>query len=126
MILQSLNELYDRLKDQPEYQVAPRGYSLQKIAFKVVLTLKGELFDIQDTRHHEGKKRIPRQVIVPGGAKPSGSGINPCFLWDNSGYMLGFKPDDENPERTLKSFEAFRQLSALSASVSRPHHGGAD
>ena len=36
------------------------------------------------------------------------SGLNPCFLWDNSGYMLGFKPDDPKPERTLMTFEAFR------------------
>ncbi|HRP63851.1 MAG TPA: type I-C CRISPR-associated protein Cas8c/Csd1, partial [Phycisphaerales bacterium] len=42
-------------------------------------------------------------------SKPSGSGINPCFLWDNAAYMLGFKPDDPKPERTIESFEAFRE-----------------
>jgi len=44
-----------------------------------------------------------------GSPKPSGSGINPCFLWDNSIYMLGYDPKDKNPDRTQKCFEAFRQ-----------------
>ena len=104
MILQSLHALYDRIKDDPEYDVAPPGYSLQKIAFKVVLRSDGTLFAIEDARI-EGR---PRQVRVLGGTKPSGSGINPCFLWDNSGYMLGFTPQDPNPERTRNAFEAFR------------------
>ena len=45
---------------------------------------------------------------VPGQAKPSGSGINPCFLWDNASYMLGFTLKGKKPERTRESFEAFR------------------
>jgi len=105
MILQSLHALYDRLKDDPAYEIAPPGYSLQKIAFTIVLRPDGSLFEIEDSRI-EGR---PRQVRVPGSNKPPGSGINPCFLWDNSGYMLGYKPDDPKPERTKKTFEAFRE-----------------
>lgn len=104
MILQALHALYDRLKDDPAYEVAPPGYSIQKISFKVVLHPDGRLFEIQRTLH-EGR---PKQVRVPGAAKSPGSGLNPCFLWDNTGYLLGFKPDDENPERTQKAFDAFR------------------
>ena len=48
MILQSLYELYDRLKDDPDYRIARPGYSVQKITFKVVLRPDGSLFDIQD------------------------------------------------------------------------------
>lgn len=104
MILQALHALYDRLKDDPAYEVAPPGYSIQKISFKVVLHPDGRLFDIQGTLHN-GR---PKQVRVPGVAKSSGSGLNPCFLWDNTGYLLGFKPGDENPGRTQKAFEALR------------------
>jgi len=50
MILQSLHDLYARLKDDPDYQIAPPGYSLQKISFKVVLRPDGELFNIEDVR----------------------------------------------------------------------------
>jgi CRISPR-associated protein Csd1 len=48
-------------------------------------------------------------LIVPGNAKPSGSGINPGFLWDNPAYLLGYKADDKKPKRTLESFEALRK-----------------
>ncbi|HDR14935.1 MAG TPA: type I-C CRISPR-associated protein Cas8c/Csd1 [Desulfobacteraceae bacterium] len=105
MILQALYALYGRLKDDPAYEIAPPGYSLQKITFKVVLRPDGTLLDIQDVRI-QGR---PRPVQVLGSAKPSGIGLNPCFLWDNTGYMLGFKPDDEDPERSRLSFEAFRK-----------------
>ena len=109
MILQSLHSLYHRLKDDPKYEIAPPGYSLQKIAFKIILRPHGELFDIQDARIQTGTKLQARQLRVPGTGKPSGSGLNPCFLWDNTGYMLGFKPEDSKPERTAESFNAFRQ-----------------
>ena len=110
MILQSLYELYGRLKNEPEYQIIEPGYSIQKVSFKVVIKPNGELFDIQDIRQIEGKKKISVQKKMLGNGKPPGSGINPCFLWDNSTYMLGYKKDDQKPERTYKSFEAFRDL----------------
>jgi CRISPR-associated protein Csd1 len=108
MILQSLHALYDRLKDDPDYRIAPPGYSLQKISFKVVLRLDGSLFDIQDARIPSNGHLRAQQLIVPGDTKPSGAGINPGVLWDTTSYMLGFKPDDDNPERTAQAFAAFR------------------
>lgn len=109
MLLQSLYELYDRLKGDEDYRIAPLGYSLQKVAFRVVLSPDGRLHEIQDLRVVEGKRLRPRQMLVPGGAKPSGSGLNPCFLWDNSAYMLGFKPEDDDPDRTRRCCGAFRE-----------------
>lgn len=116
MILQSLYELYDRLSYDPDYDIAPPGYSLQKIAFRVVLKPDGTLHDIEDARLQIEKKKVPRQIQVPGTTKPSGSGFNPCFLWDNTGYMLGYKPQDNDPRRTQRSFQSFRKkhLSLLS------------
>lgn len=121
MILGSLDALYSRLSADAEYNLAPRGYSQQKISFKVVLTPQGDLFEIQDAREPvEGVMR-PRQVLVPGAAKPPGSGLNPRFLWDNSGYMLGYKPADENRKRTRDAFSAFRKKHlALEAEIGAP------
>jgi len=96
MILQSLHALYDRLVEDPAYKVAPSGYSLQKISFEIVLALDGALIQIDDVRDHSGKKPIPIQRLVPGQSKSSGSGLNPCFLWDNAAYLLGYKSDDPN------------------------------
>lgn len=117
MILQSLHALYARLKDDPDYEVAPPGYSLQKISFKVVLHPDGRLFEIQSNLQ-DGRAR---QVRVLGSAKPPGSGINPCFLWDNTGYLLGFKPEDDKPERTRDAFEAFRKKHlSLESAIASP------
>ena len=109
MILHSLDTLYDRLRNDPIYRVAPSGYSIQKVSFRVVLTPTGGLVAIQDAREPSSGTLRPKQILVPGHAKSTGSGLNPCLLWDNSGYMLGYKADDKNPQRTRKSFSKFRK-----------------
>lgn len=108
MILQELDTLYDRLIADPDYKIFPPGFSLQKITFKVVLRPDGSCLSIEDIRPNDKGKRRPQQVRVLGNNKPSGSDLNPCFLWDNSAYLLGFKADDPKPERTRQAFEAFR------------------
>lgn len=108
MLLKELDGLYDRLRADPEYRIAPPGFSLQKISFKVILKPDGELFAIQDARHLSGTKMVPKQMLVPGNSKSTGSGLNPCYFWDNAKYMLGFT-SGEDVERTAKSFEAFRK-----------------
>lgn len=109
MILESLYELYSRLEKEPEYEVAPFGFSLQQITFRVVIRQQGDLCAIEDLRARERERLRPQLRQVPGATKSPGSGMNPGFLWDNTGYMLGFKPKDENPNRTRKTFEAFRE-----------------
>lgn len=110
MILQRLVEYYDRLAADPATAdaMAKPGYSLQKISFCVVLEPDGTLQQFQSLLYTEGKRQLPEMHLVPGQSKPPGSGINPCFLWDNAAYMLGYKADDPNPQRTRESFEAFR------------------
>ena len=117
MILQSLTSLYDRLAEDPANGLPMTGYSLQKISFCTVLSREGELIAFEPRQQEiitigsNGKeKKTPRalDLLVLGQAKPSGQGINPCLLWDNAAYALGFKSDDEKPERTLLCYEAFR------------------
>ena len=113
MILQSLDKLYDRIKNEPEYNVSEPGYSLQKIAFAVVLNPDGSLFQIEDIRTLNGKKMEPRQLQVLGANKPSGSGLNASFLWDTVGYLLGYKPEpatEKELKRAADFFNAFREL----------------
>jgi len=105
MILQRLAEHYERIKDG-----LPRpGYSLQKISFCVVLNADGSLNQFKSELQNEGKASVARPLIVPGQAKPPGQGINPCFLWDNAAYMLGWSKDEDKQERAALSFAAFRQ-----------------
>ncbi|MEP3478562.1 MAG: type I-C CRISPR-associated protein Cas8c/Csd1 [Fuerstiella sp.] len=109
MILQALNTYYQRLEKDPYVEIAPFGFSRQKISFCVVLNDDGTLHEITPENDGDAAKPKSKLLIVLGGAKPSGSGLNPCFLWDNTGYMLGFKPNDDKPKRSLQAFEAFRQ-----------------
>ena len=109
MILQSLNDLYERLSQSPEYQVTKPGYSTQKISFSIVIHLDGRLHDFNDERHVDEKgKRLTTPVQVLGDAKPSGAGINPGTLWDNQTYMLGRQPEDKQDGFGKDRFEAFR------------------
>ncbi len=105
MLLTALNKLYDRLKNDPDYEISPPGFSLQGIAFSVVLNPDGSLVNIQDVRMPEGKKLKPRQMQVLGANKPSGSGLNPTFLWDTAGYLLGYTdppPENETDKQRLE------------------------
>ncbi|MES2708189.1 MAG: type I-C CRISPR-associated protein Cas8c/Csd1 [Verrucomicrobiota bacterium] len=139
MILQALYELYQRLAEDPLNGLPMPGYSLQNISFCVVIKTDGSLVEIQPCQQEtieigksgkEKKTARALSLLVPGQGKPPGSGFNPCFLWDNTGYMLGFKPDDSKKSatdrekekiRTLASFDTFKQRHLeLEAAVSDP------
>jgi CRISPR-associated protein Csd1 len=84
MILQALNELYDRLKEDPSYGIAPVGFSPQKISFCLVLNSDGSLFDIDS----KGDGAKPARLEVPTHEKRT-SGIKPQLLCDKKEYLLG-------------------------------------
>jgi CRISPR-associated protein Csd1 len=110
MILQSLNDLYTRLSEDLTYEIAPPGFSPQKISFRIVIKPDGSLVNIDDARKPDEKKKLQNDVmLVPGEAKPPGAGINPCFLWDNQTYLLGRQPEDKPDGFGQKRFEAFRK-----------------
>jgi len=114
MILNALNDLYSRLVEDPDYEVAKPGYSPQNISFRVVLKSDGTLFAIQDARipDDKGKPRAEKQLVL-GEAKPPGAGINPGLLWDNTAYMLGYKKPDKDEAKAAK--EAARAVESYAA-----------
>ncbi len=124
MILQRLAEHYDRLaaSGDEDKRLPPSGFSRQKVSFCVVLEADGKLNAFQSLMEQDGKKQIARRMTVPGFTKSSGSGQNPCFLWDNAGYILGYKANDQKPATTSKQFESFRDKHlALQSSMSHPY-----
>lgn len=98
MIINELSNLFDRLIRQG-VDLPLRGMSKQKIGFRLVIDSQGNLVRIEDARDSvpkyskkgeiTGYNRIAHETMVLGNTKPSGSGINPCFLWDNVAYLLG-------------------------------------
>ncbi len=123
MILQRLAEHYDRIEasGNEDAQLAPPGFSRQKISFCIVLEPDGSLNSFQSLQEKIGKALVAPEVTVPGQTKSSGSGLNPCFLWDTSAYMLGYKINDPKPARTNKEFQAFRDYHlSLQAQIAHP------
>jgi len=111
MILQALSDLYGRLSREKDYEIPPFPFSIQKIAFRVVLRPDGSLCDIQDIRVKDKKSKaraVPKEV--PGSAERSGSGFDPFFLWDKSQYLLGYQPDDDDLKRTADAHKAFKKM----------------
>ena len=108
MILPALNNYYDRLKNDDNVKIPVLGFSSQKIHFALLLNRDGELLQILDLREMENKRLVPKQMAVPEAVIKSVN-IAANFMWDNAGYVLG-ADDKGNPERTRKTFEAFKRL----------------
>lgn len=121
MILQALARYYEILANDSsaaaDGEIAPPGYSVEKISFAILLSRQGELLGLQSLfeRQEVGNKikELPRILIVPASVKRS-VGIAPNFLWDNSTYVLGLaNPEEEakkkDPNYSRSRFEAFRK-----------------
>lgn len=117
MILQSLYQLYQRLSANPENGLAPPGYSLQDITFRIVLTQDGTLQEILDERISiekplkSGKKKLSKKAashMVLGEARKSEASFEPCFLWDDTRFVLGWHGKNPNSSRNRKCFENFK------------------
>lgn len=106
MILQALNEYYERLAGEEGSEIALRGFSRQPVLFALEIDSEGTLKQVLDLRD-DSKKNAPAQLVLPEPLKTSGSGFFANFLWDNTGYALGADAKDK-PERAAQAFQAFR------------------
>jgi CRISPR-associated protein Csd1 len=123
VILQRLAEYYDRMAAEGTREIVPPGYSRQKISFCIVLNPDGSLNQFESLLEEEGRVRRARSMIVPGQGKPSGQGLNPCMLWDNAEYLLGYTNDLKRVERARRTFEASRVMHlGLEGRISHPSY----
>jgi CRISPR-associated protein Csd1 len=103
VILQSLNQYYERLKDDPQVDIPLFGFGKQKIHFALVLNGDGKLIQVRDIREKPKNKPVPVSLTVPMIAKKRSVNIEPNFMWDNTSYILG--QDAKGKERrSLKCF----------------------
>jgi CRISPR-associated protein Csd1 len=109
MILQALNQYYERLKDDPQSNIPLFGFGKQKIHFALVLNKEGNLVQTRDIREVPKNKPVPVSLTVPQIGKKRSVDIEPNFMWDNTGYVLGQDAKGKD-ERSLKCFKAFRKL----------------
>ena len=127
MILQALHELYGRLASEEgnPYLLPSYGYSLQRIAYAIVIEpTSGKFIRIAPLRTKEKTKSgktmtCDRPILVPGGDKPTGV-VNQntvhkktLFLRNDSAFLLGARPKKSRGsldfEPAIMEFEAFRK-----------------
>jgi len=93
MILQALKEYYDRLAADPESGIAPEGWIQGGIDFLIELDADGKFLSIQSLQEQDGKKKLPKPMLVPNigkqAQKHTNSGKDANLLWDNSSFVLG-------------------------------------
>lgn len=106
MILQALVRYYQRLIEQEADDIAPYGYSPEKISYEILLKPDGTVAQVNDIRDTSGKKPQPKLLQVPQPEKRT-VGIKPNILWDKTSYVLGVS---HSSKRADKEHEAFRQL----------------
>ena len=112
MILQSLYNYYQILREDPDVEIAEPGYSNAPVSHALNLSYQGELLDIIPlyVSVQKGNKtaELPRRMNVPEQVKRSVN-ISPNFMCDNAVYVLGLTDKEaKDPEYALKRFEAFR------------------
>jgi CRISPR-associated protein Csd1 len=118
VILQSLNEYYQRKMADPDpaARLPTFGLETKEILFILELSASGKLLAIKDTRRVEGKRKVAELFLVPRGVKRA-SGIAANLLWDTAEYVLGIDTKGK-ADRVEKQAAAFRdRIAAL--------HGGA-
>lgn len=107
MILQALNDYYQRRQRSPDPQDRLPAFGLEEkeIPFVIEIDTNGQLVNLVDTRTIVGKKKIGQRFLVPQGVKKT-SGVAANLLWDAAGYVLGVDTKGK-PERVVEQHAAF-------------------
>lgn len=116
MILQALQQYYDRKAVDVDSVLAPFGFEWKELPFIVELNIRGVLIQIEDTREPDGKKKTARRFLVPQSVKRS-SGVAANLLWDNAEYVFGVDIRGK-PDRVRQQHKAFvEKLNSLPETV---------
>lgn len=110
MILQALNEYYDRKSADPDSGIAPEGFEEKTIPFVIVIDLAGDVVNVEftgdETQYKKGKP-----FLIPMWQQKSGkdSWKKTNLLWDHYGYVLGHPKsnDKKDVEQSEKQHSAF-------------------
>ncbi len=108
MILHTLDNYYDRLKNNADVDIPLLGFNSKGISFALLLNREGNLLQVLDLRETQGKRLLPKQMIVPESVIKSVN-IAANFMWENTGYVLG-ADNKGKPERSMGTFKAFKKL----------------
>ena len=108
MILQALNEYYERKAADPESDLAPFGFEWKEIPFVILISEEGEFVYLEDTREQQGRKLVGHRYLIPKSQIRSGTKAykKPNILWDHYGFVLGYaKREKENEPPKQKDID---------------------
>ena len=114
----ALINYYQRLRNDPNENVPPFGFSVQKISFVVVLEKDGTVHAIEDARRESNNgSPQPISLVTPGQDAPTGditansAPTKVRLLRGDVRYMLGLpRPGgDDDPAKVDIAFSAFRE-----------------
>ncbi|MBZ0204989.1 MAG: type I-C CRISPR-associated protein Cas8c/Csd1 [Flavobacteriales bacterium] len=110
MILQALNDYYQRKQASPDASDRLPAFGLEEkaIPFIIELAADGTLVNIADTHEDQGKKKVAQKFLVPMSVKRA-SGVAANLLWDTAEYVLGVGKEGSKPDRVLEQHTAFRK-----------------
>jgi len=105
MILQALNEYYERKISDPESTIAPIGFELKEIPFLIIIDRSGHVKSLKDTRDKVNGGLSPKKFIVPKSTGSSGSAAwkTSYLLWDHWGYVLGWPKGNAKKDRVRRN-----------------------
>lgn len=98
MILQALNDYYERrcADPDPARRLPVFGLERKEIGFVLELGGDGRLANVLDLRTQVGSRKVGTALLVPSAEKKT-SGVKANLLWDNAEYVLGL-PDPKKLE----------------------------
>lgn len=111
MIINELNNLYLRLSEDPNVEIAKRGWSTEDVTGELVIAKDGRLVSVVPYVTGEGsvsKNKIPMEVPKHSGR--SGSHPKPYFLCDNPVYLLGIGGDTSAKDTPAEKRDRSRSL----------------
>ncbi|MCB0639240.1 MAG: type I-C CRISPR-associated protein Cas8c/Csd1, partial [Lewinella sp.] len=119
MILQALNDYYDR----KEKDLPPFGFEEKAIPFIIVIDESGKFINLEANSELEEGKPVVKPVRVPRASGRSGSKSyeTAYCLWDHYGYVVGqpklAKPDATPTKKDLE--DAHKQHQSFTREVER-------
>lgn len=105
MIITALARYYEQLRRERPDKISQPGWCARLVSYDLVLSEDGDLIGLTPLMDDKGKGT---EMMVPEQVKRA-YGIAANFLCDNSTYILGID-DKGKPERSIKCFEAAREL----------------
>lgn len=105
MILQSLNDYYERERQREGSDIAPPGWVRRPLDYEIVLDADGRCVQIITAYQVIKARKVGRSVLLPAigkqAMKHTNSGNDANLLWDTAGFVFG---RGKNGARKLESF----------------------